>query len=216
MAAVVGLRLFVGGILLVGTVMACATPGAAPTVNEPSVPAPSTAASAATASAASPSVSPAPSQPRESTMAFTINSPSFTEGGTIPRKFSCDGANVSPALEWSGVPAGAAALALIVDDPDARGFVHWVVFNMTASKAGGLAEAISASRDAPPQGRSSFGKVGWGGPCPPSGTHRYVFTLLALDQKLALSGTPTADQLRAAAAGHILEQAVLTAKYTRR
>ena len=149
-------------------------------------------------------------------MPFTIKSPDFTEGGAIPRKFSCDGENVSPALEWEGVPAGTVALALIVDDPDARGFVHWVVFNMTASKTGGLAEALSASLDAPPQGRNAFGKVGWGGPCPPSGTHRYVFTLLALDEKLALPGTPTADQLRAAAAGHILDEATLTGKYTRR
>jgi Raf kinase inhibitor-like YbhB/YbcL family protein len=148
-------------------------------------------------------------------MPFTIKSPDFTNGGAIPRKFSCDGENVSPALEWEGVPEGAAALALIVDDPDARGFVHWVVFNMTASKTGGLAEAISASPDAPPQGRNSFGKIGWGGPCPPSGTHRYVFTLLALDEKLALPGTPTADQLRAAAAGHVLHEAVLTGKYKR-
>ena len=69
---------------------------------------------------------------------------------------------------------------LIVDDPDARGFVHWVVFNMSPTKTGGLAEAISGRPDAPPEGRNSFGKIGWGGPCPPSGTHRYVFTLLAL------------------------------------
>ncbi|MDQ6794563.1 MAG: YbhB/YbcL family Raf kinase inhibitor-like protein, partial [Chloroflexota bacterium] len=74
---------------------------------------------------------------------------------------------------------------------------------------------VSARPGAPPEGRNSFGKVGWGGPCPPSGTHRYVFTLLALDEKLALPGTPTADQLRAAAAGHILAQAVVTGKYTR-
>ena len=148
-------------------------------------------------------------------MPFTITSPDFTEGGAIPRKFSCDGENVSPALEWSGVPEGAAALALVVDDPDARGFVHWVVFNMTASRTGGLPEAISATPDAPPQGKNGMGRIGWFGPCPPSGTHRYVFTLLALDAKLALPGTPTADQLRAAAAGHILDQAVLTGKYKR-
>ena len=205
MAAVVGLRFFACGMLLVWTMAACAAPGAAPALNTPSVP-PASAATATT-QPSSPAASPAPSQPRESTMPFTIKSPDFTEGGAIPRKFSCDGENVSPALEWEGVPEGAVALALIVDDPDARGFVHWVVFNMSASKTSGLADA--------PQGRNSFGKIGWGGPCPPSGTHRYVFTLLALDEKLALSGNPTADQLRAAAAGHILAQAVLTGKYTR-
>ena len=213
MAAMVGVRVFAYGILLAGTVTACAASGSAPTVDTPSVP-PASAATA-TNEPASPPASPAPTQPGESPMPFTIKSPDFTEGGAIPRKFSCDGENVSPALEWEGVPGGSAALALIVDDPDARGFVHWVVFNMTASKTGGLAEAISATPDAPPQGRNSFGKIGWGGPCPPSGTHRYVFTLLALDEKLPLPGTPTADQLRAAAAGHILDEAVLTGKYTR-
>ena len=148
-------------------------------------------------------------------MPFTLTSTAFTEGGAIPRKFSCDGTNVSPALNWTGAPDAAKSLALIVDDPDARGFVHWVVFNITASGTGGLAEAVSASPDAPPQGRSSFGKVGWGGPCPPSGTHHYRFTLLALDTTLSLTGAPTADEVRRAAEGHVLGQAVLTGTYRR-
>ena len=148
-------------------------------------------------------------------MPFTLTSTDFTDGGKIPRKFSCDGENVSPALEWAGAPDGTAALALILDDPDARGFVHWVVFDMTGSASGGLTEAVSASPDAPKQGRNSFGQVGYGGPCPPSGTHHYRFRLYALDAELGLAGTPSADEVKRAAEGHILDQVELTATYTR-
>ena len=171
------------------------------------------------APAATPSPSPTPatsaSQPGESAMPFTLTSTAFKEGGAIPRKFSCDGANVSPALNWEGAPDGAGSLALIVDDPDARGFVHWVLFDLTASQSGGLPEAVSTSPDAPPQGTNGFGKVGWGGPCPPSGTHHYRFTLLALDRTLDLHGAPKADDVRRAAEGHVLGQAVLTGTYKR-
>lgn len=148
-------------------------------------------------------------------MAFELTSPAFQAGADIPRKFSCDGDNVSPALEWSDAPDDTAAMALIVDDPDARGFVHWVVFDMTGSQSGGLAEGISASPDAPPQGVNDFRKVGWGGPCPPSGTHRYRFTLYALDQALGIAETPSADEVRAAMQGHVLGDAELEASYTR-
>jgi Raf kinase inhibitor-like YbhB/YbcL family protein len=148
-------------------------------------------------------------------MSFTLTSTDFENRGAIPRKFSCDGEDVSPALEWEGAPDGTGAFALIVDDPDARGFVHWVVFDMTGTQSGGLAEAVSASPDAPTQGRNGFGKIGWGGPCPPSGTHHYRFTLLALDAPLGLTGTPSADDIRQAAGGHTLAEATLTATYTR-
>jgi Raf kinase inhibitor-like YbhB/YbcL family protein len=148
-------------------------------------------------------------------MPFTLTSTAFDEGAAIPRKFSCDGENVSPALEWSGAPDDTSALALIVDDPDANGFVHWVVFDLTGSQSGGLAEAVSASPDAPNQGRNSFGEIGWGGPCPPSGTHHYRFTLLALDAPLGLSGTPSGEDVRRAAEGHTLAQAELTGTYQR-
>ena len=148
-------------------------------------------------------------------MSFSLTSTAFADGGSIPRKFSCDGEDVSPALSWEDAPDDTGAFALIVDDPDARGWVHWVVFDMTGSQSGGLAEAISASPDAPPQGRNDFGKIGWGGPCPPSGTHRYRFTLLALDGPLGLTGTPSADDVRGAAEGHTLDEATLTATYTR-
>ncbi len=149
-------------------------------------------------------------------MSFSLTSTEFGNGGQIPRKFSCDGEDVSPALSWVGAPDDTASFALIVDDPDANGFVHWVVFNMTASQSGGLPEATSAGHDAPPQGTNSFGKIGWGGPCPPAGTtHRYRFTLLALDVMLPIATAPRADAVRAAADGHVLDQAVLEASYRR-
>lgn len=198
-------RRVVSGVIASAFLAACssvASPGAsAPT------PAVSTEPPRATSSPAG--------QPGESPMPFTLTSTAFTEGGAIPRKFSCDGENVSPALNWDGAPEGAASLALIVDDPDARGFVHWVVFDMTASQSGGLPEAVSTSPDAPRQGTNGRGQVGWTGPCPPSGTHRYTFTLMALDQMLGLTGAPRADDVRRAAEGHILDQALLTGTYKR-
>jgi Raf kinase inhibitor-like YbhB/YbcL family protein len=100
-----------------------------------------------------------------------------------------------------------------MDDPDASGFVHWVVFDMTASASGSLPAGWSKSPDAPPQGANGFGRVGYGGPCPPSGTHRYVFRLLALDTELALDGAPTASEVLDAAAGHTLAEARLTGTY---
>jgi Raf kinase inhibitor-like YbhB/YbcL family protein len=146
---------------------------------------------------------------------FDLTSSAFGDGDSIPRLFTCDGDNASPPLAWSGAPDATTTFALIVDDPDARGFVHWVVFNVAASATGELARGVSASPDAPPQGRNSFGNVGYGGPCPPSGTHHYVFRLLALDAELALTGTPSAEEVLAAAEGHVLADTRLTATYTR-
>jgi Raf kinase inhibitor-like YbhB/YbcL family protein len=144
---------------------------------------------------------------------FTLTSPEFAEGQSIPRRYACDGEDVSPPLTWSGAPGDAAALALVMDDPDAGGFVHWVVFDMTASASGSLPAGWSQSPDAPPQGTNSFGRMGYGGPCPPSGTHRYTFRLIALDQALGLGGAPTADQVLDGAAGHTLGEASLTGTY---
>jgi Raf kinase inhibitor-like YbhB/YbcL family protein len=186
-------------------VTACASPAASPV------------ATAAAVTQPPPSVTPtsSASQPGESTMPFTLTSTAFTDGGAIPRKFSCQGDNVSPALNWTGAPDDTASLALIVDDPDAGGFVHWVVFNMTASQSGGLAEGVSSSPDAPPQGTNGTGKVGWQGPCPPSGTHHYVFTLMALDLSIDETEAPKAGDIRKATEGHILAQAVLTGTYAK-
>jgi len=145
-----------------------------------------------------------------------LTSSAFTNDGSIPRKYSCDGEDVSPPLAWNGLPADAKALALIVDDPDARGFVHWVAFDISVSgPSGALAEGASTGAGAPRQGTNSFGKVGWGGPCPPSGTHHYRFRLFAIRQPLGLQGAPTADQVLATAKGKVVAEARLTGLFHR-
>lgn len=146
---------------------------------------------------------------------FSLTSSAFNEGGSIPRQYTCDGQDASPPLEWSGAPDGIMTLALVVTDPDANDFVHWVVFNVEAGNSGGFPTGFSSSPDGPPQGRNSFGKIGYGGPCPPSGTHHYVFRLLALDTALPLTGAPRANDVLAAARGHILGEAKLIATYKR-
>jgi Raf kinase inhibitor-like YbhB/YbcL family protein len=149
-----------------------------------------------------------------------ITSTAFVEGGSIPQKYTCDGENVSPPLAWSGVPANAQALALIVDDPDAPAgtWVHWVVLNLPPA-SGGLPEAVPAARatlqDGTVQATSSYRKVGYGGPCPPSGTHRYYFKLYALDGKLNLTSGVTAKDLQGAMQGHVLAEAQLMGRYQR-
>jgi len=145
---------------------------------------------------------------------FSLSSTAFAESGAIPREFTCDGANASPPLAWSGVPAGTAALELVVDDPDAGGFVHWIVLDLPGAD-GHLGRGIGAAVS-PQQGTNDFGKRDWGGPCPPSGTHHYRFTLTALDAKLGLSGAPDGDAVRDALAGaKVLGTATLTATYQR-
>jgi Raf kinase inhibitor-like YbhB/YbcL family protein len=146
---------------------------------------------------------------------FTLTSPEFSDGGAIPRRFTCDGDDVSPPLSWSAAPEGSVTLALVVDDPDARDFVHWVAYNIDASLTGSLPAGWSSSPDAAPQGVNSFGRVGHGGPCPPSGTHRYAFRLLAIDTVLDIDAGPKADAVLAAAAGHTLAEATLTGTYRR-
>ena len=145
-------------------------------------------------------------------MSFSLTSSAFSEGGDIPRDHTCDGADTPINLQWSGEPAGTAELALIMDDPDAGGFVHWVVTGIPA-------DAHSLDGNSLPsgavQGRGSFGSAGYRGPCPPSGTHRYVFTLLALSSSMGLSGVPTAEEVRAAAGTRSLGEARLTGRYTR-
>lgn len=146
---------------------------------------------------------------------FSLASAAFHDGGAIPRRFTCDGENVSPDLTWKGAPDGTRALVLEVIDPDARDFVHWLVYDLTGTPAGGLPVGVSASPDAPPQGTNSFGKRGYGGPCPPSGTHHYRFTLFALDRVLELGGAPRIDAVKAAMAGHVIGEATLTGTYHR-
>jgi Raf kinase inhibitor-like YbhB/YbcL family protein len=146
-------------------------------------------------------------------MSFTLTSSAFPEGGNIPAQYTCDGANVSLPLSWNGIPSGTVELALVMDDPDARGFVHWVLAGIPAA-AGGLAEGGLPAGVS--QGRNDFGRIGYGGPCPPSGTHRYDLALYALSSPLGAGGTPSADEVRSAAAGKTLATARLTGRYTRR
>jgi len=146
---------------------------------------------------------------------FTLSSPDFGEGQAIPRRYACDGDDISPPLAWSGAPAEAAALALVVDDPDANGFVHWVVFDMTASATGSLSAGWSKSPDAPPQGTNGFGRVGYGGPCPPSGTHRYYFKLYALDTTISLLPGATKERVLKEMEGHILAQGELMGTFSK-
>lgn len=145
--------------------------------------------------------------------ALSLRSGAFADGGSIPRRHSCDGPDVSPALDWAGAPEGTVAFALIVDDPDARGFVHWLAFDIPGEQAS-LAEGASGGGGFA-EGRNDFGRPGWGGPCPPSGTHRYVFELFALDRAFGLTGTPTAGDVRRAMAGHILGSGILVGTYRR-
>jgi hypothetical protein len=145
---------------------------------------------------------------------FELHSPSFAEGGAIPNRHSCDGQDISPALFWEGAPAGSVAFALIVDDPDARGFIHWVVFNIAGGVTGGLPEG--ATTGAPQEGLNNFGRIGYGGPCPPGGTHHYRFTLYALSAPLVIKGVPSASDLRQALEPFLLGQATLTGTFARR
>ncbi|MCD6192813.1 MAG: YbhB/YbcL family Raf kinase inhibitor-like protein [Candidatus Aminicenantes bacterium] len=152
-------------------------------------------------------------------MSLVLKSAAFSEGGWIPEKYTCDGDNVSPPLEWSGLPAGTTTLALICDDPDAPmgTWVHWVVFNIPP-ETDGLPENVPPERELKQgglQGINDFRKIGYGGPCPPGGTHRYFFKLYALDCRLDLPAGITKAQLMAAMEGHILDQAVLMGRYSR-
>ena len=137
----------------------------------------------------------------------------------IPPEFTCDGLDVSPPLEWSGVPANAKSLVLIVDDPDAPmgTWVHWVLFNIPASAAGLPAEipADAALENGARHGTNDFGKLGYGGPCPPGGTHRYFFKLYALDIEIDLDSGITKSQLLEAMEGHILAEGQLMGIYKR-
>jgi hypothetical protein len=139
---------------------------------------------------------------------LTVTSAAFQEGGSIPVRHGCDGDDISPPLAWSGGPDGTAAYAILVDDPDARGWIHWAVADLAATS---VAEGEAAGT----QGRNDFGRDGWGGPCPPSGTHRYVVTVYALSGELGLEPGFTADELRTAMAGRILAEGRLTASYRR-
>lgn len=142
-----------------------------------------------------------------------ITSSAFSAGGNIPSKFTCDGSDTNPALQIEGVPAEAKSLVLIVDDPDAPVglFTHWLVWNIDP-KATAFSEG---NAPAGTQGTNDFGKSGYGGPCPPSGTHRYFFKVFALDRQLDLAAGAKRKQVDAAIKGHVIAQGELMARYSR-
>lgn len=149
-----------------------------------------------------------------------IKSSAFGNGEMIPVKYTCDGADFSPSLEWTAGPAGTKSFALICDDPDAPmgTWVHWVIYDIPAA-ATMLAEGITREKDLPgggTQGINDFRRTGYGGPCPPGGrTHRYFFKLYALDAALGLKPGITKDQLLKAMKGHVLAEAQLMGTYKR-
>lgn len=143
-----------------------------------------------------------------------ITSSAFQEGGNIPSKFSCDGADTSPPLQITDVPSGAKSLVLIVDDPDAPSglFTHWTAWNISPQTS----TIAEGSTPKGVQGTSDFGKSGYGGPCPPSGTHRYYFKIFALDRELDLPSGAKRRQLDAAMKGHVIAQGELMGRYSRK
>jgi Raf kinase inhibitor-like YbhB/YbcL family protein len=154
---------------------------------------------------------------------LSLASSAFRPSGPIPDRHTCDGADVSPPLVWTGVPDGTRSLVLIVDDPDApdpaapkRTWVHWVLFDIPPAAAG-LPDGVT--RAALPagtrEGRNDWGRTGWGGPCPPVGRHRYFFRLYALDTTLGGLHEPTRGDVDTAMAGHVIETAELVGTFAR-
>jgi hypothetical protein len=152
-------------------------------------------------------------------MDIKISSAAFEEGGMIPAKYTCDEEDVSPPLAWDSIPEGSKTLAFICDDPDAPmgTWVHWVFFNLPADISE-LPENIPPERElesGAKQGTNDFGRIGYGGPCPPGGTHRYYFKLYALDAELDLDAGARKQQLLEAMEGHILAEGQLMGRYSR-
>jgi Raf kinase inhibitor-like YbhB/YbcL family protein len=200
-------RLWLCAGMLISQVVACA-PAPTPTTEPTQV---QTATSPLAEVIATEVPTPAP---------FELTSNAFQAEGVIPDRYSCKGEDVSPELTWGDPPDGTQSLAIIFEDPDAsaRGWVHWVIYSIPAETRH-IAEAVA---DGPitdggmVHGSSNFGTMDYRGPCPPQGsTHRYVFTLYALDQMLDLEPGANEIELLAAMDGHILEQAVLAANFTR-
>ncbi|OGC96133.1 MAG: phosphatidylethanolamine-binding protein [candidate division Zixibacteria bacterium RBG_16_53_22] len=149
-----------------------------------------------------------------------LKSSAFAAGEAIPAKHSCDGSNLSPQLSWHNIPDSAKELVLICDDPDAPGgtWVHWVLYDLSAD-SGGLPEDIAKKGTVGglKQGKNDFGKIGYGGPCPPRGSaHRYFFRLYAIDKQLDLQPGATKPEVMKAIDGHILARGELIGLYKRR
>jgi Raf kinase inhibitor-like YbhB/YbcL family protein len=152
-------------------------------------------------------------------MEIKITSPAFEDEGLIPEKHTCDGMDVSPALGWDSGPEGTKTFALVCDDPDAPmgTWVHWILFNVPAD-VNELPESIPPEQElesGAKQGMNDFHKIGYGGPCPPGGTHRYFFKIYALDTEVDLEAGATKSDLLGAMEGHILAEGQLMGKYSR-
>ena len=148
-----------------------------------------------------------------------IRSSGFDDGAMIPKKYTCDDIDISPPLKWSKVPDGTKTFAIICDDPDAPmgTWVHWVIYNLPAN-INELSEDVPSLEILPngaKQGRNDFGKLGYGGPCPPGGTHRYYFKIYALDDELMVEAGITKSELLKAMEGHILSEGQLMGRYKR-
>jgi hypothetical protein len=152
-------------------------------------------------------------------MTIKITSSAFAEGSMIPKRYTCDAEDVSPDMAWTGVPEGTKSLALICDDPDAPmgTWVHWVLFNLPPDINELHAEIPPEKtlKNSAMHGKNDFGRFGYGGPCPPSGTHRYFFKFYALDTRIKLESGITKAQLLEAMNGHILDEGRLMGKYKR-
>ena len=152
-------------------------------------------------------------------MKLEIKSTAFVEGGTIPKKYTCDGPDISPPLSWTQPPEGTKSLVLICDDPDAPmgTWVHWVMYGLSPSTLG-LPEGVPDKKEVPggaKQGTNDFRRIGYGGPCPPGGTHRYFFKLYAIDSELDLSAGATKKEVLSDIEGHILAEGQLMGRYSR-
>lgn len=150
---------------------------------------------------------------------FRLTSTAFKDGEAIPEDYTCDGRNVSPPLSWENAPKGAEGFAIIMDDPDAPGgtFTHWIIVNIPANETG-LQEGIPKTEkleNGAIQGKNSAGKIGYSGPCPPSGTHRYIFRIYALHMKLDLQPGADMTQMEATMRDHIMGKAELMGTYRR-
>jgi Raf kinase inhibitor-like YbhB/YbcL family protein len=157
-------------------------------------------------------------------MSLTLTSTAFADGGEIPSRFTCDGEDVSPDLSWSGLPRGTGSLVLIVDDPDAPDptaprmvWDHWLLYNLSPD-SGGLPAAVAPEdlHSGTLEGVNSWGRTGYGGPCPPIGRHRYFHILYALDTQLPDLGEPEKNRLLEAMEGHILAHTELVGTYLKK
>jgi hypothetical protein len=154
----------------------------------------------------------------ESAMAaLVVKSSAFEHEQRIPAKYTCDGQDISPPLEWSAGPEGTKGYALIADDPDAPGgtWTHWVAWNIRGTGVGEGAAPDGKLKDGTCQGKNSWGRTGYGGPCPPSGTHRYYFRVFALDRALELPERTDAKALTKAIEGRVLARGQLMGRYSR-